>query len=102
MSFKDLRKFNETILAKQLWRLIHDKESLFYIVFKKKFFPIGDIFFTKQKSGSYAWWSILNERKVVAAGARWRIGDGLKTRIYHDCWLVNARARSLPNFDSAS
>lgn len=44
MGFKKLRKFNEGMLAKQVWRLIHDKESLFYLVFKEKIFPSGDIF----------------------------------------------------------
>ena len=55
LNFKDLRKFKEAMLAKQVWRLIHDKESLFYKVFKAKFFPNGDIFSAQLKSGSYAW-----------------------------------------------
>ena len=55
MGFKELKKFNEAMLAKQVWRLIHDKESLFYRVFKAKFFPTGDVFDAKIKSGSYAW-----------------------------------------------
>ena len=55
MGFKELKKFNEAMLAKQVWRLIHDKESLFYRVFKVKFFPTGDVFDAKIKSGSYAW-----------------------------------------------
>ena len=42
------------MLAKKIWRLLHDKESLFYRVFKAKFFPSGDVFDAKIKSGSYA------------------------------------------------
>ena len=81
MNFKDLSKFNEAMLAKQVWHLIHDKESPFYRVFKAKFFPSGDIFSAQLKFGSYAWCSILGARKVVAIGARWRIGNGLTTRV---------------------
>ena len=87
LNFKDLSKFNEAMLAKQVWRLIHDKESPFYRVFKVKFFPSGDIFSAQLKSGSYAWHSILGAWKVVAIGARWRIGNGLTTRVYSNSWL---------------
>ena len=55
LNFNDLRKINEAMLAEKIWRLIHDKESLFYKVFKANFFPNGDIFSAQLKSRSYAW-----------------------------------------------
>ena len=87
MGFKELRKFNDVMLAKQVWRLVHDKEYLFYRVFKAKFFPSGDIFSAQVKSGSYAWRSILKARYLIAKGARYRVVNGQKVRIYQDCWL---------------
>ena len=39
MGFKDLANFDDALLAQQAWRLLHDKDSLFYRVFKMKFFP---------------------------------------------------------------
>ena len=66
MGFKDLCKFNDAMLAKQVWRLVHDKDSLFYKVFKTKLFPNSTIFEAKSTNGSYAWRSILKARKVIS------------------------------------
>ena len=87
MGFKELRKFNDAMLAKQVWQLVHDKESLLYWVFKAKFFPSGDIFSAQVKSGSYAWQSILKARYLIAEGTRYKVGNGQTVQIYQDCWL---------------
>ena len=36
MGFKELLLFNDSLLAKQTWRLLHNKNSLFYRVFNSK------------------------------------------------------------------
>ena len=87
MEFKDLGKFNNAMLAKQVWRLLKDQNSLFFRVFKAKYFPKGSIFEVKVARGSYAWQSILKARKVILRGMRWRIGDGKSINIDNDNWL---------------
>ena len=77
MGFKDLSMFNDALLAKQTWPLLHDKTSLFYRVFKSKFFPTSTIMeATNLSSASYAWRSIIRGREVIKKWAIWRIGDG--------------------------
>ena len=87
MGFKDLGKFNDAMLAKQVWRLLKDQNPLFFRVFKAKYFPRGSIFEAQVAGGSYAWQSILKVRRVISKGMRWRIGDGKSTSIYNDNWL---------------
>ena len=100
MGFQELTKFNEAMLGKQVWRLIHDTDSLFYRVFKAKYFPNGSIVEARMKSGSYAWKSILRARKVINLGAKWRVGDGKFVHIFKDNWLPgegNGRIALAPN-----
>ena len=88
MGFKDLSRFNDVLLAKQTWRLLHDKSSLFYWIFKARFFPNYSIMeATCPSSASYAWRSIIKGRDVIKRGAIWRIGDGKSAHIWGDRWL---------------
>ena len=84
MGFKDLEKFNEAMLAKQMWRLLTDHTSLFYKVFRAKYFPNGSVLDAKPSSGSYAWQSIVKAKKLVQSGLLWRVGDGKQIKIFGD------------------
>ena len=88
MGFKDLALFNDALLAKQAWRLLHNQNSLFYRVFKSKFFLdclIMEVL--DSHSGSYAWQSILKGRDVLWKGAKWRVGCGESISVWLDAWL---------------
>ena len=88
MGFKDLALFNDALLAKQTWCLLHDTDSLFYRVFKAKFFPNSTIMEAKNlANASYAWKSILKGRDVIKRGAAWRIGSSLSVNVWGENWL---------------
>jgi hypothetical protein len=60
MGFRDLETFNRALLAKQVWRLLLEPESLCARVLRARYYPDGKLLNAKQKSGSsYTWQSIL-------------------------------------------
>uniref|UniRef100_A0A7N2LM66 Uncharacterized protein n=1 Tax=Quercus lobata TaxID=97700 RepID=A0A7N2LM66_QUELO len=86
MGFKDLVRFNEAMLAKQIWRL-QTEDSLLYKVFNTKYFPSGLVFEARSSTGSFAWQSLLKVRHVIEKGMMWRVGDGSQIRVFHDKWI---------------
>ena len=84
MGFKEPQKFNDAILAKQVWRLLENKTSLFHRFFKENIFPNGNIFAAKEGNRSFAWKSILRGREVIKKGAQWRVESGDNILIYQD------------------
>ena len=90
MGFRDLRNFNLAMLAKQGWRLLHEKESLVFRCFKAKYFPRGSFLeATDVPSSSFIWKSLLEAQHVLKKGCCWRVGDGSSIRVLHDKWIPN-------------
>ena len=60
MSFRVLNAFNLAMLAKQAWCLIQGTHSLFYRVYKARYFPICSFIEVELGSNpSYIWRSLL-------------------------------------------
>ena len=77
------------MLAKQVWRMINNPNSLCHRVFKARFFPNSSILKAKDSNtGSYSWKSIISARDVIRKGMVWRIGNGQNVRIEEDKWLL--------------
>ena len=88
MGFKEIEKFNDALLAKQVWRIMHKPDSLCFRVFKALFFPNCSILDTKESNfESYAWKSILGAIDVIKKGMIWHIGNGQTVWIKEDKWL---------------
>jgi hypothetical protein len=88
MGFRDLQNFNLALLAKQVWRLLCDPDSLCAKVLRAKYFPDGNILHAKPKKGSsFTWQSILAGLECFKKGCIWRVGDGSQINIWEDAWI---------------
>ena len=69
MGFRELSRFNDSLLAKQVWHVKNNEDSLFHRVFKAKKFPNCSIMEANSSSKrSYAWKSIAQARQVIGFG----------------------------------
>lgn len=69
-----MRLFNIAMLGRQVWRLIHNKESLCYKVLSSKYFPQRDIFKVKNvNKPSFAWKSIYGATRELEKGFGWQL-----------------------------
>lgn len=69
LGFKEIEKFNDALLAKQIWHMINNPDSLSHRVFKAGFFFLDSILEAKDSFvGSYAWKSVINARDMTQKG----------------------------------
>ena len=96
MGFRDLRNFNLAMLAKQGWRLLHEKDSLLYGCFKAKYFPRSCFLEAVDiPNNSYVWKSLLVAKHILKKGCCWRVGDGRSIRVMQDKWIPNYDANQV-------
>jgi hypothetical protein len=88
MGFRDLRKFNQAMLAKQGWRLLSNPNSLCAKVLKGKYYPNGDFLnASNKKNSSHTWRAIKHGRVAPLKGLIKRVGNGSTIRIWEDPWI---------------
>ncbi|KAK9989376.1 hypothetical protein SO802_029615 [Lithocarpus litseifolius] len=93
VGFRDIHAFNLALLAKQAWRLIHGTHSLFYRVYKARYFPTCSFMEAELGSNpSYVWRSLLDARELIRMGSIWKIGDGCSVGIQTHKWLPHPPA----------
>ncbi|XP_057444455.1 uncharacterized protein LOC130736669 [Lotus japonicus] len=88
IGFRDFKKFNMALVAKNWWRLLNCPDSLLGKVFKAVYYPRDTIFTAKKGCRpSYAWSSVLRSGQALRKGGMWRVGDGKTIRAWQDKWV---------------
>lgn len=71
MGFRDFICFNQALIAKQVWRLLNDPNSLAAQIYKQKYFPSSNLLQAKcGNNPSYARRSLLWGRDLLIKGLR--------------------------------
>ena len=92
MGFRDIQAFNLAMLAKHTWRLIHHTHSLFYCIYKARYFPNSSFMEAEiEHNPSYVWWSLVAAREVIMEGSRWRVGNGRQIEVGSRNWRLEGR-----------
>lgn len=81
MGFKDFYVFNDALLGRQIWRLIHHKNSLLRRLMQAKYYPHGNIPEVRGFLNSFSWRSIWSAKSLVSEGLIWRVGSGCSVNI---------------------
>ena len=88
MGFCDLHAFNLALLAKQAWKLVQKTDSLFYRIYKARYFPNSTFLDAEMGHNPlYVWRSLLSTREVLLAGSKWQVGNGDTIKILSHDWL---------------
>ncbi|KAK9288426.1 hypothetical protein L1049_016883 [Liquidambar formosana] len=77
LGFRELESFNLAMFAKQGWRLLTKPFSMLTRILRGKYFHNSS--FLEAKLGnnpSWSWRSLLEGRKILQVGVRWRISNG--------------------------
>ena len=83
MGFRDMRLFNQALLARQAWRLLEFPNSLCAQVLKAKDYPndvLTNTVFTG--NGSSTWHAIEYGLELLKKGIIWRVGNGASIRAW--------------------
>jgi hypothetical protein len=96
LGFRDMKAFNQALLARQAWRLIDNPVSLCARVLKAKYYPNGCLMDTVfSGNASPTWRAIEHGLELLKEGLVWRIGNGTRVRIWRDPWIPRSSTRKV-------
>lgn len=88
LGFRDLESFNKAILAKQIWRMQNNPDSLVTKIMKEKYFKNGNLLEAQLGSTpSLIWRSIWSSLDLVKVRMVWRARNGRSIKIWQDKWI---------------
>ncbi|XP_021839382.2 uncharacterized mitochondrial protein AtMg00310-like [Spinacia oleracea] len=97
MGFRDLRYFNQALLAKQCFRLSMETRSLLSCVLKARYYKHSNLVETRRGyDPSYTWRSMWGEKSLLLEGLKWRVGNGLSIKVWYEAWMPGNGTHFIP------
>lgn len=90
LGFRDIRIFNQALLAKIAWRLITNPTCLLARVLLGKYCQNSSFLKTANATSSHGWKGILWGRDLLLNHLGKVIGNGEDTKVWQDAWILNA------------
>jgi hypothetical protein len=87
------RIFNECLIAKWIWKIYKQKESLWVRLITAKYMPQGDFFKSNGRVGSQFWKSLHKLKHLFKWVAIHKVGNGRITQFRNDVWLTSSPLR---------
>lgn len=85
LGFKKIEEYNDSLLAKLGWRIMHNPDSLLTQVLKGKYFPDCSFLESGAKAGaSHGWTSVLAGKAVLEKGLGFLVGNGGSISVWSD------------------
>uniref|UniRef100_A0A2N9EJJ5 Reverse transcriptase zinc-binding domain-containing protein n=1 Tax=Fagus sylvatica TaxID=28930 RepID=A0A2N9EJJ5_FAGSY len=89
LAIRNLRRFNQALLGKWLWRYGLERDALWRRVVEAKYRSLRGGWCSKEVRGSYGlslWKTIRKEWEPFSNQLYMQVGDGVRTRFWHDRW----------------
>lgn len=88
LGFRNLEAFNTALLAKCMWHILINPDSLAAQIIKQKYFREGQLLDAKIGSRlSFIWRSLHSSVGLLKEGLVWRLGNGESIKIWGQKWL---------------
>lgn len=87
LGIRKARDQNTVVLTKLGWKIISDKDKLWYRVLHSKYLNDHTLYtWPVKKKSSHCWISICKNRDILRKGIKWTVGNGNDISLWHDWW----------------
>lgn len=87
LGLRDLQTLNETLILKNIWKMVSDESKLLSLTFASKYHPRSNFWqASHSRVCTRLWRAMQQQREIISANVKWCLGDGLTCPAYGQPW----------------